>query len=248
MTMITGNETIFEEAKGFSEIREPDRVLEMLERRLRGFGATSIIATGLPLPHRPVNKLILRIFWPDIRNDGYLLGLDPADPILQRCLAARRPFHLRGGWLIDDSGPPGGTATQRIAGSDIVDSAGPNATILAVPLHEVHPYQGCVIAAGPDIPVGAADRAGIEFYCGAAFRRLQQTGRITGERPGDLSERERRVLELTAIGKTANEIADLLDISQRTVHAHLQNASEKLNASNKTHTVVEALRYGQITL
>jgi LuxR family quorum sensing-dependent transcriptional regulator len=242
------NDTIFEEAKGFSEIREPDRVLEMLERWLRGHGATNIIVTGLPLPHRPVNKLILRIFWPDVRNDGYLLGLDSADPILHRCLSARRPFHLRGGWLIDDNGPIGGTASMRITGSDIVDAAGPTATILAVPLHDVHPYQGCVIAAGPDLPVSAANRAGIEYYCGAAFRRLQQTGRITGERPGDLSERERRVLELTAIGKTANEIAELLDISQRTVHAHLQNASEKLNASNKTHTVVEALRYGQILL
>jgi DNA-binding CsgD family transcriptional regulator len=40
----------------------------------------------------------------------------------------------------------------------------------------------------------------------------------------------------------------VLKISKRTVHAHLQNASEKLRAHNKTHTVVEALRYGQITV
>jgi len=66
--------------------------------------------------------------------------------------------------------------------------------------------------------------------------------------PGDLSARERRVVELSAGGKTAGQIASLLEISQRTVHAHLQNASEKLRASNKTHTVVEALRYGQITV
>jgi DNA-binding CsgD family transcriptional regulator len=50
------------------------------------------------------------------------------------------------------------------------------------------------------------------------------------------------------MGKTASEIAEELKISQRTVHAHLQNASEKLRASNKTHTVVEALRYGQISV
>jgi len=47
---------------------------------------------------------------------------------------------------------------------------------------------------------------------------------------------------------TANDIAKLLEISQRTLHAHLQNASEKLRASNNTHTVVEALRYGQIEI
>jgi DNA-binding CsgD family transcriptional regulator len=73
-------------------------------------------------------------------------------------------------------------------------------------------------------------------------------GFIRAERPGDLSARERRVVQLSASGKTANEIADILEISQRTVHAHLQNASEKLAAHNKTHTVVEALRYGQISV
>jgi DNA-binding CsgD family transcriptional regulator len=104
------------------------------------------------------------------------------------------------------------------------------------------------VFAGPDVTLTPFERWVLEYYCIAAFRRLHVTGRINGGRPGDLSERERRVLELTATGKTANEIAKLLDISQRTVHAHLQNASEKLNASNKTHTVVEALRYGQIAI
>ena len=42
--------------------------------------------------------------------------------------------------------------------------------------------------------------------------------------------------------------AENLNISQRTVHAHLQNAGEKLDATNKTQAVVEALRYGQISL
>jgi LuxR family quorum sensing-dependent transcriptional regulator len=68
------------------------------------------------------------------------------------------------------------------------------------------------------------------------------------ERPGDLSGRERRVVALSAQGKTAGDIAKILGISQRTVHAHLQNASDKLHARNKTQTVIEALRYGQISL
>jgi DNA-binding CsgD family transcriptional regulator len=86
----------------------------------------------------------------------------------------------------------------------------------------------------------------LEHFCGQAFARLFALNFLRRERPGDLSARERRVVELSAFGRTAAEIAALLKISQRTVHAHLQNASEKLRASNKTHTVVEALRYGQI--
>jgi DNA-binding CsgD family transcriptional regulator len=86
----------------------------------------------------------------------------------------------------------------------------------------------------------------LDYFCTEAFARLFDLNFVRRERPGDLSARERRVVELSAVGKTASEIATLLKISQRTVHAHLQNASEKLRASNKTHTVVEALRYGQI--
>lgn len=238
---------IFEEASGFAEIRESDRVLDMLERRLRALGATHVFVTGLPLPHRPVNKLILRIFWPDQRNDGYVLGIEPGDPVLALCLSARRTVVLRDGIVIDD-GSERGARNVRIAPSDLVDSIGSGAALFAVPIHDLMPFQGCAIFGGVSLDLDTIERVALEYYCLSAFRRLQATGRINGGRPGDLSERERRVVELTAIGKTANEIAELLDISQRTVHAHLQNASEKLNASNKTHTVVEALRYGQINI
>ncbi|MEJ1157958.1 helix-turn-helix transcriptional regulator [Prosthecomicrobium sp. N25] len=221
--------------------------MDLLERRLRQFGATHVVLTGLPLPHRPVNKLILRISWPDLRNDGYLLGLESGDAVLTRCLAARRSFVIRGGLVIDDDSEGTGRP-NRIGPSELIDAAGSAATVVAIPIHDLHPFQGCIVIAGPAIELTAVERMALEYYCVAAFKRLQVTGRINGGRPGDLSERERRVLELTAIGKTASEIAELLEISQRTVHAHLQNASEKLNASNKTHTVVEALRYGQIAI
>lgn len=238
---------IFEEASGFADVRESDRVLDMLERRLRALGATHIFVTGLPLPHRPVNKLILRIFWPDYRNDGYVLGLEPGDPVLGLCLSARRSVVLKNGFILDD-GSDRAPKDVRIGPSELVDSIGPGATVFAVPIHELLPFQGCAVFGGLSLELGTIERVALEYYCLSAFRRLQATGRINGGRPGDLSERERRVVELTAIGKTANEIAELLEISQRTVHAHLQNASEKLNASNKTHTVVEALRYGQINI
>jgi LuxR family quorum sensing-dependent transcriptional regulator len=240
-------EGIFEEAKSLSEIRESERVLDILEHRLRRFGASHVLLTGLPLPHRPVNKLILRISWPDHRNDGYLLGLDPGDAVLGKCLASRRAMVIQGGTILDeDAEPP--AKPIRIGASELIEAAGAGMTLVAVPVHDLQPFQGCAVFAGQGITLTAVERMALEYYCCAAFKRLQAIGRINGGRPGDLSERERRVLELTAIGKTANEIAELLDISQRTVHAHLQNASEKLNASNKTHTVVEALRYGQIVI
>ena len=133
--------------------------------------------------------------------------------------------------------------------SDLLASAGGiDCHLIAVPIHDLRPYQGCVIIAGRELRTNPAALAGLEYFCMRAFQTLIEVGRLELSRPGDLSERERHVLQLTAIGKTASEIADLLAISQRTVHAHLQNASDKMNASNKTHTVTEALRYGQIAL
>jgi DNA-binding CsgD family transcriptional regulator len=103
-----------------------------------------------------------------------------------------------------------------------------------------------LVAGGAELALSVKQMLSVTHFVVAAFRRLFALDYLRPERPGELSARERRVLELSAMGKTANEIADILAISQRTVHAHLQNASEKLAADNKTHTVVEALRYGQI--
>jgi DNA-binding CsgD family transcriptional regulator len=120
--------------------------------------------------------------------------------------------------------------------------------LIGVPVDEFPPYQGCVFAAGPSLLSDRPTLLALDVFCYEAFRRLFSMRALKPNRPGDLSERERRVLELSATGKTAGEIASLLRISQRTVHAHLQNASAKLRAGNKTHTVVEALRYAQITV
>lgn len=63
-----------------------------------------------------------------------------------------------------------------------------------------------------------------------------------------LTPREREVVSWLARGKTADDIAGLLGLSPRTVEYHIANAGQKLNTTNRTHTVVEALRLNQIPL
>jgi len=247
--MDIGVETdIFSDAHRLSVVREADRILDLFERGLRRFGASHILLTGLPLPRRPVTRLILRIMWPDLRNGGHVIDVGNADPLLGRCLGARRPFVVRGGRLEASTGAPARPTDAAVVSELLAAAGGDNAVMIVVPVHDLRPYQGCVMIAGAQMPTSASALAGLEHFCLTALRALIGAGRLEVGRPGDLSERERHVLQLTAIGKTAAEIADLLTISQRTVHAHLQNASDKMNASNKTHTVVEALRYGQIGL
>lgn len=239
--------SLFTEAHHLSRVREADGLLERFESGLRRFGASHVLLTGLPLPRRTVTRLIVRIVWPDCRNGGHVIDVGPADPLIGWCLAARRPFVVRAGRL--DTHPERLVQSGHVVVSELLAAAGGGeAVLVAVPIHGLPPWQGCVLIAGRDVATTPAALSALDYYCLEGFRALVAAGRLEVSRPGDLSDRERRVLELTSIGKTAAEIADLLSISQRTVHAHLQNASDKMNASNKTHTVVEAVRYGQIRI
>jgi DNA-binding CsgD family transcriptional regulator len=55
-----------------------------------------------------------------------------------------------------------------------------------------------------------------------------------------LTERERQVLDWLAGGKTDRDIADILGISHRTVHKHLQRIYEKLGVENRTAAVMRS--------
>ena len=59
--------------------------------------------------------------------------------------------------------------------------------------------------------------------------------------PPNLSAREIEVLGWTAAGKTADVIAQLLNIRERTVNYHIAKCIGKLGASNKTHAVAKAM-------
>lgn len=61
-----------------------------------------------------------------------------------------------------------------------------------------------------------------------------------------LSCREAEVLRWTGDGKTSADIADIINISERTVNFHISNAMTKLNAANKLAAVVRAAMLGML--
>ena len=58
--------------------------------------------------------------------------------------------------------------------------------------------------------------------------------------------REKEVLRWTAEGKTAYEIGQILEVSERTVNFHINNVVTKLGASNKTQAAVKAATLGML--
>jgi DNA-binding NarL/FixJ family response regulator len=63
-----------------------------------------------------------------------------------------------------------------------------------------------------------------------------------------LSEREVQVLRHVASGMSNKEIARLLAISRPTVRNHLSHVFRKLQASNRTQAVINAMRTGLLVV
>src|SRR3954464_11876741 len=63
-----------------------------------------------------------------------------------------------------------------------------------------------------------------------------------------ISEREREILCLVAMGATNQQIAHQLHISINTVKVHLRNIFEKIGVASRTEATVYAIRQGLVQL
>ena len=85
----------------------------------------------------------------------------------------------------------------------------------------------------------------------AGHRRLpEDVARRLAERPPQvaLTPREIEVLALIAKGHSNKQVASALAISAETVHAHVRNVFMKLDVSDRTSAVMEAVRRGMISM
>jgi DNA-binding NarL/FixJ family response regulator len=62
----------------------------------------------------------------------------------------------------------------------------------------------------------------------------------------NLTEREYEVLKLVVDGRSNNEIADLLKISEHTAKAHVCNIIQKLVVDDRTQAAVKAIKEGLV--
>lgn len=74
------------------------------------------------------------------------------------------------------------------------------------------------------------------------------SARMLPETTIQLSVREKDVLRWTAEGKTSGEIAEIMNISERTANFHIAKCMEKLNCVNKTAATVRAALLGLLLI
>ncbi|TLP44865.1 helix-turn-helix transcriptional regulator [Cohaesibacter sp. CAU 1516] len=214
-------------------------------QRFRTYGVERVLISGIPLPGRDMSKLVLHQNWgQEPLTPVQLSQIRGNDALVRRLAVAHRPVRLLSN----------GAETEWLANAPLYgllkrnsgDQNGFDSLIgMHIPLEQL---QILILLAGANVTISDADLCNAMSMISRDMEAMHSVKPLLPPRPGELSVREKMVLSKTAEGKTANDIAVELEISQRTVHAHLQNASEKMQAANKTQTVVEALRYAQISL
>lgn len=65
---------------------------------------------------------------------------------------------------------------------------------------------------------------------------------------GILTKREREVFELLITNLSTKEIANKLNISEKTVRNHISNVMQKLGVKGRSMAVVELLKLNEISL
>lgn len=74
------------------------------------------------------------------------------------------------------------------------------------------------------------------------------SGRIPGETPHVLTDRELEILQIIAKGLSNNEAAKVLGLSKATIRTHLEHIYEKLDVTNRVEAVTEGIRQGIINI
>jgi len=83
------------------------------------------------------------------------------------------------------------------------------------------------------------------------LKQFQSTHNINGKTMdtivASLTPRETQILNYIANGNSNKQIAYILQISEQTIKNHVSNILRKLNANDRAHAVVLAIRYGWIS-
>ena len=62
-----------------------------------------------------------------------------------------------------------------------------------------------------------------------------------------LTKREKEIYNLLIKNKTTEDIAEILNISKKTVRNHISNVMQKLNVKGRTCAVIELLKLKEIS-
>lgn len=63
-----------------------------------------------------------------------------------------------------------------------------------------------------------------------------------------LTNRENEIFKLLIKNKTTKEIAEILNISEKTVRNHISNTIQKLGAKGRSQAIIELIKIGELKI
>src|SRR5215467_11320672 len=232
----------FDLIEDFEHTRTPEQLVEQLASSLSLFGFSTILITGVPEPPQRVEPYFLMNVSPlgwsghNAKANNYA-----DDPAAAWCRRTIDPFE----WSEAVRGTKHSTPVPPCVASE--EEVGITKHYL-VPVIRATGSTSCVTMAGERPALESRARRAVYMLSLFAHARAVSLLDCTdGAGPrGELTLREREVLQWIAAGKSSWDVSVILGISERTVNWLISRASRKLNAVNRTHAVVNAIRAGQI--
>lgn len=212
-----------------------------LRTAMAQFGCEYVIFTGLPGCGQRLDDLILFDAWHPEHLRAYLdRRLVHVCPVARHCRRTILPFEW---WTApyDPEREPGSAEAMALLAEFGLRRG------LAIPVPAPGKPDRAVAVSGARLDLSDGSKQALHLLAMYGFERLAELA-APGSRVPGLSNREREVLTWVAYGKSADQVAEILGITTRTVNEHTNTARAKLNAANRAHAVALALEQRLIQL
>jgi LuxR family transcriptional regulator, quorum-sensing system regulator BjaR1 len=234
----------FELIDEFERATTPAQVMTRLSGALTKFGYTSFLITTSPelIGTNPQPTFLLN-GWPDEWTKVYREnGLYKDDPVAAMGRRTVNPYQWSEAVYDRKKSPSAAHVMQTAHDFGLKDG-------IVVPIVQENGTMAGVSMAGERPEFDPLAKRAIHVISLFAYTRTVALYKAQAAEPKRLlSKREREALSWAAAGKSTWEISMILGISEATVTFHIQRATAKLQAVNRTHAVVNAIRAGEIQI
>lgn len=163
------------------------------------------------------------------------------DPVVSHCQISTRPFTYADAYKNN-------TSEQEAFRSDAEKHGMIYGYI--IPMH-IHDQEHGIVTyvSKTDIELTTLAKTCLEITARVAYHHIAALSKPVSQKDNPvLTEREKQILLLVAQGKTNWEVGEIIKLSEYSVRDYMVELSQKLDTSNRTHTVTRALQLGLIVL
>jgi LuxR family quorum sensing-dependent transcriptional regulator len=222
-----------------------DEICQLIIKELEWFGLTHVSSISLPGPGREAIECILMNNRPQEYVDRYIeKNYVVRDPVVTEVRNTLNPYtwnDVRGRRELSKAEKAIMDEGREFDARDGI----------VIPIATLSGSVSLFSPCGREPNLSQRARAALEIigiYSQHALKRAVIRNQRGDTAHTPLTPREREIMQWVASGKTDDEIGEILSIGASTVTSHVENAKQKLDAFRRTYAVVQALRFGEISL